>query len=223
MVSSEWAAQSVIEQYQKSAEQVKTFPYGANFDLLPTSMPQEQSVRPFKLLFVGVYWESKGGAIAYKAFKILKNKGLAVTLTIMGCEPPMDVVSEGVSFIPFLDKNKSEGQQKMKEIYASHHLLLLPTRFDCTPIVINEASAFAMPALVANSGGVAGHLKDGVNGYLLPYEDQGEGYAQRIEELIEQPDRYAQLRNSSRALYLESLNWDIWKKNFAALLTSLSE
>jgi len=221
VVSSNWAAESVIHQYHKNADDVKCFPYGANFDLLPEVTPIALTMTPFKLLFVGVYWESKGGAIAYNAFKQLKDRGWQVTLTIMGCEPPDECKTDGVSVIPFLDKNSVQGQDTMKSIYSSHHLLLLPTRFDCTPIVINEASAFGIPSLVANSGGVAGHLKNGINGYLVPYEDQGIGYATIVESLLKQPEKYSELSRCSRQLYLEELNWNKWKINFKSLLTSL--
>ncbi len=221
VVSSNWAAESVIRQYHKNADDVKCFPYGANFDQLPDTTPIALEMTPFKLLFVGVYWESKGGAIAYNAFKQLKDRGWPVTLTIMGCEPPEECKTDGVSVLPFLDKNSVQGQETMKSIYSSHHLLLLPTRFDCTPIVINEASAFGMPSLVANSGGVAGHLKNGINGYLVPYEDQGIGYATIVESLLKEPEKYSELRKRSRQLYLEELNWDKWKNNFKSLLTSL--
>ena len=221
VVSSQWAANSVHQQYNKQTNQIKCFPYGANFDQLPDTTPLTNAITPFKLLFVGVYWESKGGAIAYRAFKLLKDQGLPVTLTIMGCTPPADCLTEGVELIPFLDKNSTEGQEKMKEVYASHHLLILPTRFDCTPIVINEASAFALPSLVADTGGVAGHLKDGVNGFLVPYSDEGSGYAKIIKTLFEHPERYQELRKSSRDLYLSTLNWESWKKSFESLLTSL--
>lgn len=220
VVSSQWAAKSVIEYYGKAKDAVVILPYGANFEQIISTTPVASTVTTFKLLFVGVYWESKGGNIAYAAFKLLKDKGLAVSLTIMGCEPPSDCITEGVTVISFIDKNSSTGQQQMQKIYAEHHLLVLPTRFDCSPIVINEASAFALPCLVADTGGVAGHLKEGVNGYLLPYSDMGAGYAAKIEELIKSPEGYAALRNSAKALYEQELNWQHWLEKMKSVISA---
>lgn len=220
VVASQWAAQSVINDYKKNKEQVVVIPYGANFEALPESSSKVVSLKPFKLLFVGVYWQSKGGDIAYRAFRILKEKGFEVTLTVMGCEPPADCNREDMEVIPFIDKNKPEGQQKMKAVYADHHLLLLPTRFDCSPIVINEASAFGLPCLVADTGGVAGHLKQDKNGYLLPYKDKGEGYARRVEELMGDSIKYQSLRHTARQEYESVLNWQHWLQQMQAIISS---
>ena len=222
IVSSNWAAQSVMNHYGKKKEDVLVIPYGANFDHLPDRLPtMDATPRVWKILFVGVYWKNKGGDIAFRAFKALADKGYPVEMTVLGCLPPDTVKHPQLKVIPFIDKNDAEGQKQMIQIYADHHFLILPTRFDCTPIVINEASAFGVPCLVANSGGVAGHLTEGVNGFLLPYEDLGDGYAQRIEALINNPTAYAALRASTRRCYETTLNWDHWTREFKSLLASM--
>ena len=223
IVSSPWAAESVKKHYQKPANQVYTLPFGANFDLLPEE--NDLHFKPFKtfnLLFVGVYWESKGGPIAYSAFKHLFHKGYDVSLTVVGCEPDLPEENLPIRIIKFIDKNSTEGQKHLSDIYRQHHLLLLPTRFDCTPIVINEASAFGLPSLVSNSGGVEGHLKNHVNGELIDYSDTGELFAKTIENYLLHPDVYHNLRKSSRDLYLRTLNWDHWTREFAKVLKPLS-
>jgi glycosyltransferase involved in cell wall biosynthesis len=219
IVSSQWAADSVKKDYKKTESDVKIIPYGANFEKTPGNNELNfDTPKTWKLFFVGVYWEAKGGDIAYNAFKILIDKGYDVELTILGCIPPDDYKHPKMKVIPFIDKNSAEGQQEMKDIYKQQHFLTLPTRFDCTPIVINEASAFGIPSLVANSGGVAGHLKNSENGFLLPYEDKGIGYASKIEELINNPDSYFNLRKKTRSLYEQQLNWQHWANEFKKLV-----
>lgn len=211
IVSSEWAAKSVIEDYKASPNKVKIIPYGANFENIPSEQDLVfEAPTEWKLLFVGVYWESKGGDIAYKAFKILKEKKYNVTLTVVGCIPPTEILEEGLTVIPFINKNNAEGQTKLAQVFKEHHLLILPTRFDCTPIVINEASAFGVPCLVADTGGVRGHLTEDVNGYLIDYNDKGINYAKKIEELINYPAKYIALRQSTRKEYTDKLNWNHW-------------
>ncbi|MDI9341548.1 MAG: glycosyltransferase family 4 protein [Sediminibacterium sp.] len=217
LASSDWCGESVQRQYHQ--KHVEILPYGANFDALPERVELSgEPPRVWRLLFVGVYWDNKGGDIAYNCFKRLKEQKYPVALTVVGCEPPAYVDRNEVNVIPFLDKNDAAGQDALKALYATHHFLVLPTRFDCTPIVINEASAFAIPSLVANSGGVAGHLKEGVNGFLLNYEDTGAGYADKIAFYIQHPELYVELRKETRLLYEQSLNWDKWTEAFAKLL-----
>ena len=221
IVSSQWAANSVKNDYKKPENAIQIIPYGANFEQIPLA-EELNFVAPkvWKLFFVGVYWETKGGDIAYKAFKILLDKGYDVELTILGCTPPEEFNHPKMIVIPFIDKNSVNGQQQMKAIYQQQHFLILPTRFDCTPIVINEASAFGIPCLVANTGGVAGHLKNNENGFLLPYDDKGNDYALKIEELIKNPTAYISLRKQTRSLYEEQLNWQHWTNEFQKLITS---
>jgi glycosyltransferase involved in cell wall biosynthesis len=95
-------------------------------------------------------------------------------------------------------------------LYLSHHFFILPTRFDCTPIVFCEASAFGLPILAANTGGVAGHIFEAKNGYLINYEDMGMAYAEKIMSIIKSPNEYKKLRISTRRCYDDQLNWTIW-------------
>ena len=219
IVSSEWAAKSVKEDYGASDEKIKVIPFGANMEVLPSEQQLVFEIpTEWRLLFVGVYWESKGGDIVFRAFNFLRERGYNVSLTILGCTPPVEVKDEKITVIPFIDKNNLEGQKKMAEIFTQHHLLILPTRFDCTPIVINEASAFGIPSIVAKTGGVKGHLHDGVNGFLVDYSDKGRKYGELIEGLITEPLKYLSLRQSTRKEYVDRLNWQHWIKEFQSLL-----
>jgi glycosyltransferase involved in cell wall biosynthesis len=220
LVSSNWAANSVINDYDCNSNKVLNFPYGANFENLPLASEINYTApKTWKLLFVGVYWDSKGGEYAYNCFKILIDKGLDIELTVLGCDPPLDFKHPKMKVISFIDKNSKQGQEKLFSIFKEHHLLILPTRFDCTPIVINEASAFAIPCVVAKTGGVEGHLKQGINGYLVDYNDTGKGYAEVIEKIISSPENYIALKKSTRHLYDEKLNWNAWKNELVKIIS----
>lgn len=219
IVSSDWAKNSVVTDYKTTADKVLVIPFGANFDKLPAKNEIDLSLpTEWKVLFVGVYWENKGGKIAYNAFKWLLDKGYNVTMTILGCTPPTEFKHPKINVIHFIDKNDPKGQEELRGIYKQHHFLILPTRFDCTPIVINEASAFGMPCLISNTGGVAGHLKENINGFLMDYNDMGKAYAEKIAYLIEHPQQYIELRKTTRNLYDELLNWEHWANELKKII-----
>ncbi len=140
----------------------------------------------------------------------LLKKNIKAELTIIGCTPPEKFNHPNINIIPFINKNEPGGQKQLMEIYSNSHFLILPTRFDCTPIVFCEASAFGLPVLCANTGGVEGHIKEGVNGYLIDYNDTGSGYAKKIIELFEDKEKYQALVLSARKLYNDELNWHKW-------------
>ncbi len=219
IVSSEWAKTSAIRDYKAAPEKINIIPFGANFDRLPQKSELEfLAPTEWKILFVGVYWENKGGEIAYNAFKLLLEKGYTISLTVLGCIPPAQFTHPKMTVISFIDKSDPKGQEELNQIYRQHHFLILPTRFDCTPIVINEASAYGMPCVVANTGGVAGHLKAEKNGFLIDYSDKGKAYADKISHLIDHPQEYIELRKETRKLYDDLLNWNNWTEQVKKML-----
>jgi glycosyltransferase involved in cell wall biosynthesis len=224
ILSSHWAADYAINHYKMPKEKFLVLPFGANLD----NIPSEDYVRKncvitneCKLLLVGTYWKNKGADIAYNTLQILLNKGINASLTIVGCTPEVSIKNNKLTIIPFLNKNTDDGLKKLEELYLSHSFFILPTRFDCTPIVFCEASAFGLPILSSNTGGVAGHIKENVNGFLIEYDDRGEKYADKIIELWKDQKRYLELKKSSRALYDEQLNWDSWVSKFDEAVTKI--
>jgi len=223
LFSSQWAARSAEEYFKIPSSKMKVLPFGANFELLPAAKDIKYDKLPevWELLFVGVYWESKGGEMAFNCLVKLLDMGVKARLTVCGCIPPEKFRHQAMEVIPFLDKNKPEDAKKLSVLFERANFLLLPTRFDCTPIVICEASAYGIPTLCADTGGVKGHLKEGVNGFLIDYEDKGDLYAKKIMEIIMDPTAYFTLRRSSRKIYDESLNWDIWAMQLKPVLEAL--
>lgn len=214
--SSQWAAEHAIENYHISPKKIKVQPFGANLDHVPLKEEVLSSIQTgeWKLLLVGTYWLNKGADIAFNTMIRLRENGINASLTVVGCAPPEAIKHDHLHIIPFVDKNSESGIHQLRELFMSHHFFILPTRFDCTPIVFCEASAFALPVLSADTGGVAGHIHEGVNGFLLPYTDKGEGYANIIAELTRDVQRYNSLRISAREYYEKELNWEVWSKRF---------
>lgn len=223
VVSSDWAYQSLIKDYGYPTHKVKTLPFGANMENLPgrQDVLEKKENHQLKLLFVGVYWESKGGEIAYNCLVELLKLGIEATLTIVGCVPPEQFKHPKINVIPFINKNSNEGLQKLYSIFMEHDFLILPTRFDCTPIVICEASAFGLPALVAKTGGVAGHLKEGKNGYLIDFNDKGKGYADKIVSIINNKTEFEALKKSTREEFEKQLNWDNYGLELKQIINSI--
>ncbi len=214
--SSQWAANHAKSLYKLPHSKISVIPFGANLDKTPPKETAlvEKDLSTIKLLLIGTYWKNKGADIAFNTLKYLLKNNIKASLTIVGCTPPAELKHDSLTIIPFVDKNSKEGIKQIWELYLSHHFFILPTRFDCTPIVFCEASAFGLPILTANTGGVAGHIFEGKNGYLIDYEDEGIAYAEKIMSIILSPNEYQKLKITSRQYYDEHLNWDVWANTF---------
>jgi glycosyltransferase involved in cell wall biosynthesis len=58
------------------------------------------------------------------------------------------------------------GFRPVEEIWAAHHVLVMPSRFEGLPLAIVEAMLCARPVIATDVGGHAEVLEDGVTGFL---------------------------------------------------------
>ncbi len=219
---SKWAADYVIKEYNVDKSKVSIVPFGANIDKKFIKYIEKTRKKDdlFKLLFIGVYWERKGGDVVYDTFKFLLDKGYNVSLTICGCVPPIQ--HEKMKVYPFLNKNIEEDMNKLTAIIQESHVLFVPTKADCSPIVFCEASAFGLPIITTDTGGVSSIVENNINGFCLPLNSSATAYAELIIKLIQDEEKYLNLSKSSRELYLKKLNWENWANVVAEIISKIS-
>lgn len=218
-----WAAESAVRDYGAPRAKVHVFPYGANLEQIVSrlQLPRKETSGPCRLLFLGVDWKRKGGAIAFDAFLELGRLGIHSELTVCGCIPPARFAHEHLKVIPFLDKNDPVQETRLVNLLQEAHFLLLPTRGDCFGIVFCEASAFGVPSISTQAGGVSGAVRDGINGYLLPPIAGGRDYAALMAGIFADSERYQALSRSSRDEYEQNLNWDAWGVRIKRIIMGL--
>lgn len=215
---SKWAADYVIKCYEIAKENVHVVKFGANLNStpVPDDLKGKSFQGPIKILFLGVDWKRKGGDIVFESFLELLQKGYEVELTVCGCIPPVE--DPKMKVIPFLNKNLKEDNDTFIELLKTSHLLFVPTRAECLGIVFCEASAFAMPVITTDTGGVTSVVENGVNGYALPLQAQSEEYVKKIMELLDDRTLLEQLSVSSREKFDRELNWDVWGNSMVSVL-----
>jgi len=223
LYSSTWAARSAIEDYGADPAKVHVVPFGANLDESPpreVALARKPSER-CRLLFLAAGWARKGGDIAFETLLKLEELGIAAELIVCGCTPPKAFVHERMTVIPFLDKNDQRQRRELEQLFMVSDFLLVPTRADCTPMVFCEANAFGLPVITTNTGGVPEVIRDGENGFLLPYDAGGAAYAAVIAGLYRDEQRYVELARASRVAFENRLNWDAWGVAVKRILAEL--
>lgn len=218
---SRWAANTAIEHYCIDPRKVHIIPDGANFD--DADIPgREQALGHsldgcITLLWVGVDWVRKGGVIAFDCLLELFRRSVNARLVVVGCTPPERYRHRQMTVVPFLDKRDSEQRRKLSRLFLDSNFLLFPTMAEAYGIVLCEASAYGLPVLVRNTGGVGGAITDGKNGFLMSPEASGRQYAEKILGLAQNKNSYDDLVRSSRDAYEERLNWDAWGRAVAPI------
>lgn len=202
---------------------LEVIPFGLNLDFPPKVISHKKMTNgALHLLFVGRDWARKGGEVALDTLKEVQRLGIAAHLTIIGCSPESAKNQPGVTVIPYVNKSRRKEQKHYFDILNRSHMLLLPTRADCTPMVIAEANAFGIPALVSDIGGISTLVQSGSNGFLFPPSAGGIEYAKTIFQVFRDSAWYQKLSKTSRQEYENRLNWDVWAREICQIGKEIS-
>ena len=223
ILSSNWAADSAIHDYGTDPAKVHVVPFGANVE----GGADEPTIRarkldgPCELLFIGKYWARKGGDLAVAAAEALNAMGVPARLHIVGGRPESGSLPGCVTHHGFLNKSDPQGRAQLAALLTNCHFFVLPTRADCTPVALNEASAYGMPAVSTLTGGVPTVIERGQTGELLPLEADGQAWARAIADLWADRQRYLQMALASRARYERHLSWQAWGRTVSGILAGV--
>ena len=222
IVSSDWAAKSVINDYKQPEEKVYVIEFGANIDdedIIPHKFEYDGHLN---LLFLGVDWERKGGSIAVDTCRWLNDNGIKTTLHVIGTKRLNDKIKNlpFVDYVGFLNKNSPEQYEKLVSIIKKCHCLLLPTLAECSAIAFCESSANGLPIFSHVTGGVKNYVEDGRNGYLLPIGSTGADFGRKIKECLETGE-LGKMSETSKTVYKEKLNWDVWANKVEKIICNL--
>lgn len=217
--SSRWALDSTVKDCGGHPDRSFVLALGPAFDL-----EQIKSIQPYRggrlqLLYCGVDWKRKGGALAVETATILMNSGIDVHLTVVGPKkcPEECKNCKLVSFMGFLDKNSDVDYQRYMEVYGNSHILLLPTRAECAGIVFSEAAAFGITCYTYATGGTVDYVVSGYNGYAFPLTASASDFAhQMMSDLRE--GRLPLYHTNALRLSKERLSWEAWSKGFKRIM-----
>lgn len=195
-----------------------SIPFGVNLEDLPQKCPEKPPLETLRLVFVGLDWVRKGGDIAVATLDWLRASGRNATLTIIGKAPRELADHPGINLVGLLDKNRPRQEARLHEIYDQSHLLVLPSRADCAPMVIAEAMAHGTPVIASDTGGIRSMIGGSGCGCLMPQFASPASWAGAIAELTHTPDAYRLLSDACFDRAQSTLNWDSWASNVITTL-----
>ncbi len=226
--SSEWGAESAISEYQGDPQRIQVVPFGANIQNEPSdeevaALIQSRPLKPCRLLLLSVDWMRKGADVAIKVAQMLTQQGVACELSIVGCQPPPGtVLPPNVKILGFIDKRNPEGGKIIQKMIAESHFMLLPSRADCSPIVVCEANAFGVPILTTDVGGIPNIVRNGLNGFCEPFDESlASRLTQHVIDSLSSLEKYRAFAESTRREYLSRLNWKVNGQRVRALIEKL--
>lgn len=167
-------------------------------------------VHEFTLLYAGRISRDKNLDFLLEVYGRLRRQGADIHLLIAGDGPDLEVYRkkhekvEGLVFTGRIDRHQ------MPRLYASADLLVFPSITDTFGMVVLEAQACGLPALVSNIGGPQEVVINGHSGSILDATDTAE-WVREISSYVEMKKRdiegYRELREMCRVNAVK-YNWE---------------
>lgn len=158
--------------------------------------------QPLSFLFVGRFTAQKNVmGLLDRYERYAKQSAQPVSLTLIGQGEEFDSVSTRIKASPFSSLIALDSVQgDMPKIYREHSVLLLPSHYEGTPMVILEAMACGMVVIAHDVGDVNSLIDHQINGMVIAPNDQN-GFVEAMLAL--EADT---LRLSMRMAALEKAN-----------------
>ena len=74
-------------------------------------------------------------------------------------------------------------------------------RAECSALVFCEASAYSLPIITYDTGGVGDYVINGKNGYRLPLEASGKDFANKIIDILHDEAELEKMQKCARTMY----------------------
>jgi glycosyltransferase involved in cell wall biosynthesis len=213
--ASDWAAETALKNYTIDEKKVKVVPFGAN--IIESPLKEEvfeciknRSNTVCHLIFIGVYWERKGGPTAVAVTQELIRAGINAKLTIVGCSPfDENNKPEFVTQTGFLSKTIPSERTVLENLLKQSHFMIMTPSAECYGLVYCEANAYGVPVLATNTGGISTIVKEDINGKLFDMTDKQDHYSEYIQRYWKDFEQYKALAERSFEQFEQRLNWHI--------------
>jgi L-malate glycosyltransferase len=131
----------------------------------PLPWPAQPSIRMACVARSELLW--KGQDILIDLASRAPWKERAFTVSLFGRGPDDDHIRALIKHFGQQDRFALAGHQpNVESIWRDHHILVLPSRGEGTPLVILEAMMCGRPVITTNVGGNAEVVQDGVTGFI---------------------------------------------------------
>lgn len=171
-------AKKVHEKLGCPSQKIEVIPPGIN--QLPGGKIKHSG---FNILFVGVWFERKGGLLVLKSYRILKEKYPQVRLHIIGEIPKGLKLSKDI-----WQKNYVPRPHLIKEIFPfADVLILVPPVAEGYGLVVLEAASLGIPSIVSSVYALPELVENGKTGFVITPNNVNE-LVEKLEILINNVD-----------------------------------
>jgi glycosyltransferase involved in cell wall biosynthesis len=179
-------------------------PLAVDIEEVVSAAPRRRRSGPLRVLFLGNVSLQKGVHYLLEAAHALGER--AVTVSLVG-----GVSSDGKEVLRRLSHNSewkgSVPRKKLRQVFAEHDVLVLPSVQDGFGAVICEAMAAGLPVIATENTGGPDVVRDGVDGLIVPAQSST-ALREALEQFVADPGRVIEMGASAAAAMVRLRKWD---------------
>lgn len=167
---------------------------------LPARVDRGEGDRTVEVIAVGRLSPEKGQAGLLEAIRTVRDRGIAVTLTLVGDGPEGVALHAEVARLGIVDAVRFLGRLDERATLAAitaADMLVLPSFMEGLPVVLMEAMALAVPVIATRVAGIPELVRDDIGGLLFDPADWS-ALADAITRLAADPALRARLAIGGR-------------------------
>ena len=171
--------------------------------------------------------KSKGLQLVIDAFGHVQAKRREAKLVVAAnaSGPYRQLTEEYLTSKPWRDRvTFFYNHRNIPDLLASGDIFLYATPSnsnDSLPRALLEAQASGLPAVATDTSGCPEIVRDGVTGFVVPY--RAEAMAEKILQLMEDPQLRRDMGSKARDWILHTFNWDQMADNYADVFQQIAE
>lgn len=136
----------------------------------------------FNILFIGIWFERKGGPLLLEAYRALKNKYPKIRLTLIGQVPKEEKLSRDIYHRDYLPREKL-----IREIFPyTDVLVLVPPVAEGYGLVVLEAASLGIPSIISSVCALPEIVENKKTGFIIT-PGRAEELLKKLKTLIENP------------------------------------
>ncbi|HZZ85611.1 MAG TPA: glycosyltransferase family 4 protein [Anaeromyxobacteraceae bacterium] len=203
-------AGSFTRHYGVARERVHVVGGGAN--VFPEAVERHDDGET--ILFVGVDFLRKGGAVLVEAFERLRRRRPGARLLVAGPRERLALPAGAVQlgFVPF---------DELPALCAQASVFALPTLREPFGIAFLDAMACGLPCVGTRLEAVPEIVRDGLTGLLVPPADPG-ALAAALERLLAEPELARAMGFRGRERVAAFYRWELVAERLEAVLAAAS-
>ena len=177
-----------------------------------------------RMIWMRTFHSIYNPAMALRVLDIVRSRKPDATLVMAGVDKGMEdqikilarqMGLEGIVTFPgFLD------QEAKLTVFSDGDIYLNTNNVDNMPVSVVEACAMGLPVVATNVGGIPDLISDGLDGILVPADDE-QKMADAVLRLLDDPELAERLSRNGRVL-AERSSWESVRKQWEEIFAEVT-